>query len=103
MKTQSAPTIKIQQKDGSVPAKLMAFYPNLRGGKNRGYAIVANDGTILPHKDLIHPDETGKYLHINELALPLSTRLTLHRQSREKNDKPLVFDERATAVKFVWQ
>ena len=102
MKTKS-PTIKIQQKDGSVSAKLMAFFPNLRSGRNRGYAIVPNDGSIIPNENSIHPDETGNYLYINELALPLSARVSLHKQSREKNYKPLIFDERAASVKFVWQ
>ena len=102
MKTKS-PTIKIQQKDGSVSANLMAFFPNLRSGRNRGYAIVPNDGSILTNENSIHPDETGNYLDINELALPLSTRVSLHKQSREKNNKPLIFDERAASVKFVWQ
>ena len=97
------PTIKIQQKDGSVSASLMAFFPNLRSGRNRGYAIVLNDGTILPNEKSIHTDETGNYLFINELVLPLSTRVTLHRKSREENYKPLIFDERAVSVKFVWE
>jgi len=102
MKTKS-PTVKIQQKDNSVSAKLMAFFPNLRSGRNRGYAIVPNDGSIIPIENSIRPDETGNYLYINELALPLSARVSLHKQSREKNNKPLIFDERATSVKFVWQ
>jgi hypothetical protein len=102
MKTKS-PTIKIQQKDGAISANLMAFYPNLRSGRNRGYAIVPNDGSILANENSIRPDETGNYLYINELALPLSTRVSLHKQSREKNNKPLIFDERAASVKFVWQ
>ena len=102
MKTKSS-TIKIQQKDGSVSANQMAFFPNLRSGRNRGYAIVPNDGSILANENSIHPDETGKYLYINELALTLSARVSLHKQSREKNYKPLIFDERATSVKFVWQ
>jgi hypothetical protein len=102
MKTKS-PTIKIQQKDGSVSANLMAFFPNLRSGRNRGYAVIPNDGSIIPNENSIHPDETGKYLYINELALPLSARVSLHKQSREKNYKPLIFDERAASVKFVWQ
>ena len=97
------PTIKIQQKDGLVSANLMAFFPNLRSGRNRGYAIVPNDGSILANENSIHPDETGNYLYINELALTLSARVSLHKQSREKNNKPLIFDERATSVKFVWQ
>ena len=97
------PTIKIQQKDGSVSASLMAFFPNLRSGRNCGYAIVLNDGTILPNEKSIHTDETGNYLFINELALPLSTRVTLHRKSREENCKPLIFDERAASVKFTWE
>jgi len=98
-----SPTIKIQQKDGSVSASLMAFFPNLRSGRNRGYAIILNDGSIPSNQNSIHPDETGNYLYIHELALPLSTRVTLHRKSREKNNKPLIFDERAASVKFVWQ
>ena len=102
MKTKS-PMVKIQQKDGSVSAKLMAFFPNLRSGRNRGYAIVPNDGSILVNENSIHPDETGNYLYITELALPLSARLSLHKQSREKNNKPLIFDERAASVKFEWQ
>jgi hypothetical protein len=99
----NSPKIKIQQKDGSVSANLMAFFPNLRSGRNRGYAIVPNDGSILANENSIHPDETGKYLYINELALPLSTRVTLHRKSKEQNNKPLIFDERAVSIKFVWQ
>jgi hypothetical protein len=97
------PTIKIQQKDGSVSANLMAFFPNLRSGRNCGYAIVPNDDSILANEKSIHPDETGNYLYINELALPLSTRVTLHRKSREENYKPLIFDERAASVKFIWE
>ena len=102
-KAAKSPTLKIQQKDGFVTAKLMAFYPNLRSGKNRGFAIVPNDGSILTNEKSIHLDETGQSLYINELALPLSARVSLHKQSREKNDKPLIFDERAVTVKFVWE
>jgi hypothetical protein len=102
MKTK-LPSIRVQQKDGLVSAKLIAFHPNLRAGKNRAYAIVLNDGLITSDENSIHPDETGKYLYINELALPLRARLALHKQSRERDGKPLIFDERAVSVKFVWQ
>jgi hypothetical protein len=103
VKTSKSPTIRIKQKEGFISAKLLAFYPNLRSGKNCGYAIVSNDKSIPADENLIHPDETGKYLYINELALTLSTRTSLHKQCREKNDKPLILDERAASVKFVWQ
>jgi hypothetical protein len=103
MKVNKSPTIKIQQNKGHVSVKLMAFYPNLRSGKNCGFAIVPNDGSILTNEKSIHTDETGQYLYINELALPLSARVSLHKQTRDRNDKPLIFDERAVQVRFVWQ
>ena len=102
MKATKSPTIRIKQKGGGISIKLLAFYPNLRSGKNRGYAIVPNSDLILANENLIHPDETGKYLYINELALTLSVRESLRKQSREKNNKPLIFDECAALVKFVW-
>jgi hypothetical protein len=102
VKVSKSPVIRIKQKEGITSVKLLAFYPNLRSGKNCGYAIVSNDGSIRTNEKLIHQDETGKYLYINELALTLSARASLHKQCREKNNKPLVFDERATSVKFVW-
>jgi hypothetical protein len=102
MKTRKSLIIRIKQKEDVISAKLLAFYPNLSSGKNYGYAIVPNDGSILANENLIHPDETGKYLYINEMALTLSARASLHKQCREKNGKPLIFDERATSIKFVW-
>jgi hypothetical protein len=106
MRIKKPTTIKIQQgknENDLVSVVLMAFYPNLSSGKNRGFAIVPNDGTLLANAETIHPDETGKYLYVNEMALPFSTRLALHTQSRELKGKPLIFDERVTLVKFVWE
>jgi hypothetical protein len=51
----------------------------------------------------MRPHETGKYLYVNEMALPFSTRLALHTQSREMKGNPLIFDERVATVKFEWQ
>ena len=98
MKPNQLPTIKVN----SVPVKLLAFYPNLRGGKNQAYVITPNDGLLLPNDKTIRPDETGQYLYVNETVLPLSRRISLHKQAREKNGKALIFDERAAAVKFMW-
>ena len=103
MKAKKTTTIKIQQGQDLISVILLAFYPNLRSGKNRGFAIVPNDGTILINEEMIHPDETGKYLYINELALPFHTRLSLHRQSKEMNAQPLIFDEHVITVKFMWE
>jgi hypothetical protein len=103
MKAKKTTTIKIQQGQDLISVILLAFYPNLRSGKNRGFAIVPNDGTILINEEMIHPDETGKYLYINELALPFNTRRSLHRQSMEMNAQPLIFDEHVITVKFMWE
>ena len=97
------PTIRIQQTDGFVRVKLMAFHPNPGAGKNRGFAIVPNDGSLHTNDTSIRADESGQYLYINEKALTLSTRISLRRKAREKNDKPLIYDERAITVRFVWQ
>jgi hypothetical protein len=106
MKFKKPTTIKVQRGEDEnelVSVILMAFHPNLSSGKNRGFAIVPNDGTLLPNEKTIRADETGKYLYVNEMALPFSTRLALHTQSREMKGKPLIFDERVTPVKFVWE
>jgi len=98
MKPGQPPIIKID----SVSVKLLAFYPNLRGGKNQAYVIIPNDKLLSPNDKTIRPDETGQYLYVNETVLPLSRRISLHKQAREKNGKALIFDERAAAVKFMW-
>ncbi len=98
MKSNQPTVIKIN----SVTVRLLAFHPNLRGGKNQAYAIVPNDGTLHPNERTIRPDETGQYLYVNETVLPLSRRISLHKQAREKNYKALIFDERAASVRFAW-
>ena len=106
MKVKKPTTIKIQRGEDEndlVSVVLMAFHPNLSSGKNRGFAIVPNDGTLLPNEKTIRADATGNYLYVNEMALPFSTRLALHTQSREMKGKPLIFDERVASVKFVWE
>ena len=103
MKRRQLPIIKIQQTKRSVSAQLLAFHPNPHGGKNGAYVIVPNDAVIeVTAAPRIHPDESGQYLYVNEMALPISTRISLHKQSRLMNDKPLIYDERARSVRFVW-
>jgi hypothetical protein len=106
MKVKKPTTIKIQRGEDEndlVSVVLMAFHPNLSSGKNRGFVIIPNDGKLLINEKTIRPHETGKYLYVNEMALPFSTRLALHTQSREMKGNPLIFDERVATVKFEWQ
>jgi hypothetical protein len=96
------PTIRIQQNKRTITVPILAFYPNLRGGKNSAYLVVSNDAGLEGDNALVRPDESGKFLYVNEAALPISTRLDLHKQSRQMGGKPLVYDERARSVRFVW-
>jgi hypothetical protein len=96
------PIIKIQQNNRSITLTMLAFFPNRLGGKNSGYVVALNTDDIQKKPQSIHPDETGKFLYINEMLLPISRRVALHRESRLMNDKPLIYDERAKTARFVW-
>ena len=85
---------------GNASVRLLAFHPNLAAGKNQAYVIVGNDGSLSPNGDSIRPDQTGAYLRVSELALKLSDRLTLHKDTRQRGDKALVLDERAAEARF---
>ena len=96
------PTVKIQQNKRGVTLTILAFFPNRLGGKNSGYVVALNTNEVQVEPQKVQPDETGTFLYVNEAVLPMSRRVALHRESRLMNDKPLIYDERAKNVRFIW-
>ena len=88
MKKRKLPTVRLQQNKRTITISILAFYPNLRSGKNSAYLVVPGEGGLESDNTLIRPDESGQFLYINETALPISTRLGLHKLSREMGGRP---------------